>query len=822
MGPKKKQKKGEPDFKKTKLKVGHTHKTAAQAKETKVNIQSKAIIVPLQSFAEDTGDVKSSRNLSLKDLLSQMKHYSAGTRKDAVLGTLEIFQKSRDHALAHISSIFDRVTPLIVDDNEDVRAATRSFLLAFTHDLSRADLAPFKHVLFAYTSSALSHILEDIRVDAVKFVTAFLQHPAQWIAEFSDKLLLDCTGLIMSSESMSSGDSKSTSSMLAVNPRSVLGSTQFRLDLLTTILALLRLSSRVDTAPGPHTHTNTHTHDARVPELVWTDAAATELTIYSGLSYDSSSRLSEHVPLIDLSPPSAVASRSVSVTSTRLTVTVPGQTRGASASTSAASSLHANHVATPHRTLIDRLQPLLTSLWVEIAPSVFLGSARTPQQLTLSSALISCILDILALLWRSYSDQTQSQSRDAATTTAAETAWVADKFASLNKTVAVHFPYATSHPPNVSPADVLEWDAAFSEYATCITPRLRWDTAEPNVAAAAKKLSVRVAEAMVDIIKAGWTKEGFPRVERAVRSVVRFGDEELREKIVNAVIEAHSKLKTQDVRRGTSALLMGMVMGTERLQLDEETSVVRDGLKTWVLTLPKTLWELKATDPELSERILLTLNTVHRERIYEDLSQDAGEFLTAIQNSFVPVFSVELPSGGTAFGPFLELPRGLQTLCLSMVYYLSHTSDKMLKALAACLTSSDITASILQHAFDVLGCLHSEGLLPLTDYLSILWTMLIGYRAKELDALQSGRKPEERFMSLSSGIAAKKRDTAKKRKHAADAPRSDEDTLTFWSKQRLRQKIAVQQFISLGYMDISSFLSISIELINRFQVQKSS
>lgn len=83
-----------------KLKIGK--KKLAKANETSVSFKSKgnffffffflnlllfiekknpAIVVPEQSISSDKGEVTTSRNLTLKELLSQLKHYNSNFRK---------------------------------------------------------------------------------------------------------------------------------------------------------------------------------------------------------------------------------------------------------------------------------------------------------------------------------------------------------------------------------------------------------------------------------------------------------------------------------------------------------------------------------------------------------------------------------------------------------------------------------------------------------------------------------------------------------------------------------------------------------------------
>ncbi|KAJ2788454.1 rRNA processing protein, partial [Coemansia linderi] len=78
---KKQQRKAE-DFKKVKLKVGK--KKAPPSNATDTSFTSKSIVLAEQSITVDkSSELTNSRNLTLKDLLSQLRHYSTPIRKDA-------------------------------------------------------------------------------------------------------------------------------------------------------------------------------------------------------------------------------------------------------------------------------------------------------------------------------------------------------------------------------------------------------------------------------------------------------------------------------------------------------------------------------------------------------------------------------------------------------------------------------------------------------------------------------------------------------------------------------------------------------------------
>ncbi|CAG8553939.1 10247_t:CDS:2 [Acaulospora colombiana] len=150
------------DFKKPKLKVGKKKPTAANF--TNTTFKSRSIILPGQSITEDkTNEITNSRNLTLNELITQLKHYSPGTRRDAIQGLKDFFLKY-PHALSESLTTIDK----------NVRRTLLAFLTEFMPSMPKSDLKPFLPLLIVYTCSAMTHIYEDIRIDAIKFIEIWL------------------------------------------------------------------------------------------------------------------------------------------------------------------------------------------------------------------------------------------------------------------------------------------------------------------------------------------------------------------------------------------------------------------------------------------------------------------------------------------------------------------------------------------------------------------------------------------------------------------------------------------------------------------------
>ncbi|KAF9139855.1 hypothetical protein BGX30_007387 [Mortierella sp. GBA39] len=208
----KRKKEKNADFKKTKLKVGK--KKAVADSFTDTSFKSKAISLPSQSISHDkTALLTNSRNVTFVELMTQLKHYSPGTRKDALLGLRDLFHRHLHLLPLHLGVLVNSVVRLLIDDSAVVRKALQNFLGEFIPMLHARDIHPFLPLLIVYTCSAMTHILDDIREDALKFMDLWVAAGGQVVVNgFWDKIIPNYVSLL-TSDSNASTSSKNASAM---------------------------------------------------------------------------------------------------------------------------------------------------------------------------------------------------------------------------------------------------------------------------------------------------------------------------------------------------------------------------------------------------------------------------------------------------------------------------------------------------------------------------------------------------------------------------------------------------------------------------------
>ncbi|WWC88751.1 uncharacterized protein L201_003664 [Kwoniella dendrophila CBS 6074] len=176
----KKKKEKQADFSKAKLKLGKGKKQASNATDT--SFKARSIALPGQQAvsrailaADGQGPVEptTANGLTLEDLFIRFRHPNAGVRRESINGVKDILSidVSRD-----IGKVLRALGGLVSDDDVTVRKALINLIAWYLPQLPVATLSPHLPLLVLQTSSSLSHIFPEIRLDACKLVHLLLNH----------------------------------------------------------------------------------------------------------------------------------------------------------------------------------------------------------------------------------------------------------------------------------------------------------------------------------------------------------------------------------------------------------------------------------------------------------------------------------------------------------------------------------------------------------------------------------------------------------------------------------------------------------------------
>ncbi|WVN88732.1 uncharacterized protein L203_103945 [Cryptococcus depauperatus CBS 7841] len=187
----KKKKEKQADFTKAKLKLGKGKKTASNATDT--SFKARSIALPGQEALNRALLVKqggatepsTANGLTLSDLAIRLRHPNAAVRKESLGGIREILviNPSRE-----INKVLRALGGLITDDDAGVRKSLLGLIEWYIARLPVSVLSPHLPLLVLQTSSALSHIFPEIRLDACKLVHVLLQHvPSHVVNSWPDE-----------------------------------------------------------------------------------------------------------------------------------------------------------------------------------------------------------------------------------------------------------------------------------------------------------------------------------------------------------------------------------------------------------------------------------------------------------------------------------------------------------------------------------------------------------------------------------------------------------------------------------------------------------
>ncbi|KAG9038755.1 hypothetical protein FRB95_014304 [Tulasnella sp. JGI-2019a] len=164
------------DFSKAKLKLGKGKKPANNATDT--SFKARSIGLPNQTITTDRDDAQPTtrRNLTLADLMIQIKHYSANVRKDALTGLRELLEIHPGMLHTNLNTIINGTSRTIGDEDSGVRKSLLQLYDVVFTLVSTDVLLPHAAPILLHATSALSHIFREIRIDSINFLDLLMKY----------------------------------------------------------------------------------------------------------------------------------------------------------------------------------------------------------------------------------------------------------------------------------------------------------------------------------------------------------------------------------------------------------------------------------------------------------------------------------------------------------------------------------------------------------------------------------------------------------------------------------------------------------------------
>ncbi|KAJ3171436.1 hypothetical protein HDU88_007515 [Geranomyces variabilis] len=730
------------DFRKTKLKVGK--KLAPAANQTDASFKSQSIVVPNQSLGEvkSATDLVNNRNQSFKDMIVQLRHYAAQSRKDALTGLREIQRKHADAFKTQLSVIVAATAPVMVDEERDVRKTLLLFFQDFIPTVTKDHIRPFMSLIVAYTCSSMTHISEHIRLDGLKFLTEWQTHYPELLVTHAEKVIPNYLSMLATNSKAQGMGGAGTGSSLLVNPRSQLGGAKARVEVLESLFGYLTLVLHKGTNswwffPGVDVQRGVSYTSPTATTVTWQQAqqtgavpnGATQLLrnedrerLHNGGSFE----------LFGAAATSGVQSDRV----------VIGSIGTGHKQVAAIRNTYQLAEFDQLQAFIDVLMPSLVDIWLESVPN-----ALTPGSIALTPALsvMHTVLKMMNLMWRSLLVEFKEKSL---------ANWATRWLKTISKHFMIHFPFGSGNfTVRDKQVEVILQDMnilfceLLSHFSLSVAPSADESSARNETAMLdylSELFAGKNAQRQMDNTVVTLSTQQFEATFPVVWSLLRTTSTEDSSSFLRAFVDRGNMMW------GTPSAISSFEFVSRLLLLSNHRDASQgftlsassvDILRQWVLLLPKRLWQLKSSNPVFSQHILELLTYIFRNNPC-DFAVDKA-VTSGLEASIVPFFHVDTAKG-SIFGPFLECPETVQMAAVTLLYYLPNWPAKLVRAFAEVTTNVSVSSALVSHALGLLNHRQNRSSLPLPfdTYVSILLTVgAVGWTSADLAGLVTEAQP---------------------------------------------------------------------------------
>ncbi|PKU48859.1 testis-expressed sequence 10 protein [Limosa lapponica baueri] len=699
-----KKRKHQEDFQKVKLKVGKKKPKLENATDT--TFKTRAIQIPEQ-LKEDGVLPTQNRKLNIKDLLSQMHHYSPGVKHNALLGLKDLLSQYPFVIDAHLSNIISEVAAVFTDKDSGVRGAAVHLLQFLASKIRAEQIAPFFPLVSAHLSSAMTHISEGIQEDSLKVLDVLLEAYPALLTDRSIILLKNFVELISHQQLSKRLKSREKLSwMLSVNPNRRVTSQQWRLNVLTRLKKFLQAvvdgSSEIEDEGLQEQKDSPHS--VRNPICI---------------SWKVHANNQQHIQLFEnggLRPKINSSFRLRSLASVM---------DSAEKGLSSAENL---------KGFIEIIIPLLIECWIEASPAQsapILGNLLESE----SQQLMQQVLSIIHLLWKLTKRHDETYKMEL---------WLRMNYlVDFKHYFMRHFPYSLQETVKHKKKDSCKGN----KY--CMTSSNSVDHLLLNLTLC--DIMVSLASTATLQMDSGW----LDMIRKFVTDTLQDGSK-LNSKQVNRLLGVTWRLmQIQQNKVATEPLIKAVYTLYQQRNLlfpvrtlllkffsrvyqkeDMRTQRIRSRSKVlsrWLAGLPQQLALLGLKNPELSNQLI--------DIIHSAASRSNKELLQSLQATAARIYD-------PLEGALVLLPAEAQRRLVQLVYFLPCLPASLLACLSRCCImgrmSSDLAATLIgilhmRSSFAGWKCQVQDNSVNDVDYFSFLFSTLIGFSRKELTDLQGIR-----------------------------------------------------------------------------------
>ncbi|XP_073534459.1 testis-expressed protein 10 [Phyllobates terribilis] len=702
MGNKRKR---QEDFQKVKLKVGKKRPRADNVTDTNCRIKSIRLSEQLR---EDSLLPSSKRKLTITDILSQMHHYNAGIKHDALVGLREILSTHPSVIDTHISVIMSEVAAVFTDKDPMVRSAAISVLEHLAPMVSQEKLTPFFPLVSAHLSTAMTHIMIGIQEDSLKILDILLEAYPDLLIDRSNMLVNNFLELISHqkrSKELKNSEKPSVWT-LSVNPNRKITSQKWRINVLSRLKKFLQALMKQAAKRFPNKevlqgnmdkpftfHTNV--------DVSWTDHANGE----------------QHINLFS----SGETHSSMSSFCLRM---IAGVATSKDECFSSSYNL---------KEFIQAVVPILIECWVEEAPEKTMGDACEKSLEPIAHHLLQQVLSIISLLWKLSEHQDAPHELND---------WLRKNYLKdFKHHFMKHFPYTVHDPLQQRKIKKGNADGSLSHngldhlLVNVTLCDIMVFLANSSTLQEDSGWLARIRIFVTENLMSGWlnSKQLKRLLEVTNRLLYIQRNRVSTEKMIQAVYMMYQQ---RDLPFSVRSMLLTFF---SKVYLKEDDVFLNQArsrskmLSRWLASLPMQLIHLGARNHQLSALIIDT--------IYIAAARSNKELLQNLQMSACQIYD-------SKDGCFLHLPEDLQLKLVQLLYFIPLLTSNLVACLSRFCISERFSLNLISkligifHARSSFGnwmCSNLETKIFDVDYFSFLFSALTGFSAEQLSWMQSNK-----------------------------------------------------------------------------------
>ncbi|KAJ8323525.1 rRNA processing protein [Batrachochytrium dendrobatidis] len=667
------------DFQKKKLKVGK--KVAPADNQTDVTFKTQKISLRPQKIAMDHEEAATAagKQQRFKDLLAQCRHYNTQSRKEALAQIQDLMAVADQEMISlNLGTIANDIIALILDETNSVRAALIAFVTSFFGRVDEISIMPFDAVIVAYTTSAMSHISDSIRVDGLCLLKLLILQFPKIISKNSHSILPHFLDLLSSH----TRNQDSRGATFGINSELITFKGRERLlDSFYGFLCLVILP------------TKSNLRDQKVPggthgEIEWNKYQ--NMLLFN--RQNEIENRNQKVPHLD----SLFTETVVFKSNDRLTVS------GVSATKTIKFRSHSLVTEANVQQLFETLYPRLIDFWIE-SNSIF----KSPN-LGWSPSLRICLLVIQVL-------QTVMQTEFSLQPNSLSKCRIA-----FSKHVSPFFPFgeACSLLDDKLYKTLMQMNLG---YCRIILQMLGQENDDTQMMAGMKQ---SVSQYVVHTLQSS----------QSLTAYASNLDMEVLDKIVFELYTKFHDLNTLQAMIGFQNTTKSMQLAYNAFSILArlDNALGSEDYNKWACGLPFQLYQLKTWNFEFSKAICDFLTLI--------VKSGSAELGHTIMAKIVPFFyGSAKKSKPPQFGPFKDLPETVQTAAVALLYYLPKWNEEMIQAIVECFTLWTPATLVVISLLDVANTRQKTLELALSHsvYASLLMTLGVGYTKSSLKPIHT-------------------------------------------------------------------------------------